>query len=46
MLDILALSSSGLVVGGGLNDFFDSGTWQVIRNLALFFVAVFWAATA
>ena len=46
MQDILALSSSGLVVGGGLNDFFDSGTWQVIRNLSLFFVAVFWAATA
>ena len=46
MLDILALSSSGLVVGGGLNDFFDSGTWQVIRNLSLFFVAVFWVATA
>ena len=46
MLRILALHSSSLVVGGGLNDFFDSGTWQVIRNLSLFFVAVFWAATA
>jgi hypothetical protein len=31
---------------GGVNDFFDSGTWLVIRNLALFFVAVFWLATA
>jgi len=31
---------------GGFNDFFDSGTWLVIRNLALFFVAVFWLATA
>ena len=46
MQGILAFQSSGLVVGGGLNDFFDSGTWQVIRNLSLFFVAVFWAATA
>ena len=31
---------------GGLNDFFDSGTWFVIRNLTLFFVGVFWLATA
>jgi double zinc ribbon protein len=30
----------------GVNDFFDSGTWLVIRNLALFFVAVFWLASA
>jgi Double zinc ribbon len=30
----------------GVHDFFDSGTWLVIRNLALFFVAVFWLATA
>jgi hypothetical protein len=37
---------STLVVADGLHDFFDSGTWQVIRNLSLFFVAVFWAATA
>jgi hypothetical protein len=28
-----------------VNDFFDSGTWLVIRNLALFFVAVFWLAS-
>ena len=31
---------------GGLNDFFGSGTWLVIRNLTLFFVAVFWLAVA
>src|SRR6266508_6412194 len=30
----------------GLHDFFHSGTWLVIRNLALFFVAVFWLSTA
>ena len=31
---------------GDVRDFFSSGTWLVIRNLALFFVLVFWAATA
>ena len=31
---------------GGVNDFFDSGAWMVIRNLTIFFVAVFWLATA
>ncbi len=30
----------------GVNDFFNSGTWLVIRNLAIFFVAVFWLASA
>ena len=29
-----------------IRDFFDSGTWLVIRNLSLFFVGVFWLATA
>ena len=29
----------------GVNDFFNSGTWIVIRNLAIFFVAVFWLAS-
>jgi hypothetical protein len=29
----------------GVNDFFNSGTWLVIRNLAIFFVAVFWLAS-
>ena len=27
---------------GGVNDFFDSGTWLLVRNLTLFFVVVFW----
>ena len=31
---------------GGVNDFFDSGAWLVIRNLTIFFVVVFWLATA
>jgi hypothetical protein len=31
---------------GDVNDFFDSGTWLLVRNLTLFFVVVFWAATA
>jgi hypothetical protein len=30
---------------GGVNDFFDSDTWLVIRNLGVFFVVVFWLAT-
>jgi hypothetical protein len=30
----------------GVNDFFNSGTWLVIRNLAIFFVVVFWLASA
>ncbi len=29
-----------------VNDFFSSGTWFLIRNLALFFVVVFWLALA
>jgi hypothetical protein len=37
------LAASG---DGGLSDFFDSGTWLVIRNLTIFFVVVFWLAIA
>jgi hypothetical protein len=33
-------------VTASLHDFFSSGTWFVIRNLALFFVVVFWLALA
>ncbi len=29
----------------GVHDFFNSGTWLVIRNMLLFFVVVFWLAT-
>ena len=32
-------------VFNGVNDFFKSGTWLVIRNLAIFLVAVFWLAS-
>ena len=31
---------------GSLHDFFSSGLWQVVRNLAIFFVVIFWLATA
>jgi hypothetical protein len=31
---------------GGVNDFFDSGAWMLLRNLTIFFVAIFWLATA
>ena len=30
----------------GVHNFFHSGTWLVIRNLAIFFVVVFWLSTA
>jgi hypothetical protein len=30
----------------GVHDFFNSGTWTVIRNLLLFFLAIFWLAIA
>jgi len=30
---------------GSTHDFFNSGTWFVIRNLLVFFALVFWAAT-
>ena len=34
----------GGILAASLHDFFSSGTWFVIRNLALFFVFVFWLA--
>ena len=30
---------------GGVHDFFHSSAWYVIRNLAIFFVIVFWVAS-
>ncbi len=30
----------------GMRDFFDSGTWIVARNLAIFFAFIFWLAVA
>jgi Double zinc ribbon len=31
---------------GGVKDFFDSSTWLLIRNVSLFFVVLFWLASA
>jgi hypothetical protein len=42
---ILAASSDDNLFGG-VNDFFDSRTWFLIRNLSLFFLVVFWLAVA
>jgi len=33
-------------VFSGVRDFFDSGTWLLIRNLSFFFLVVFWLAVA
>jgi hypothetical protein len=33
-------------VFGSVRDFFDSGVWIVLRNVALFFLVVFWVASA
>ena len=35
-----------LVADNGIFDFFSHSTWAVIRNLSLFFVAVFWLSVA
>jgi hypothetical protein len=35
-----------VIADNGIFNFLSSGTWAVIRNLTLFFVAVFWLATA
>ena len=42
----LATSHEDDSIFDGLRDFFDSGTWIVVRNLAVFFVLVFWLAVA
>ena len=42
-MTLLAASSSTF---SGVHDFFNSGTWLVIRNLGILFVVVFWAACA
>ena len=34
------------IAAGGFFSFFKSDAWQVIRNLAIFFAAVFWIAVA
>ena len=43
MTDLL-LAASGTF--SSVHDFFNSGTWLVIRNLAIFFAIVFWLAVA
>ena len=43
---IAATTTNNEDLFGGVNDFFDSGAWLVIRNLSLFLVVVFWLATA
>jgi hypothetical protein len=40
----LAASNDSLF--SGFHDFFHSGTWLVMRNLFIFFIVVFWLATA
>ena len=42
---LLAATADEDELFGGVNDFFDSTTWLLIRNLALFFVVIFWVAT-
>jgi succinate dehydrogenase hydrophobic anchor subunit len=44
-MTLLAADSGNNGLFDGVHDFFHSGTWLVIRNLLLFFVAVFWLAT-
>jgi hypothetical protein len=43
--DTITTTGNGDVLDG-VTDFFHSGTWLVIRNLAILFVAVFWLASA
>jgi hypothetical protein len=40
------LGASNNSLFGGFHDFFHSGTWLVMRNLFIFFIVVFWLATA
>jgi hypothetical protein len=34
------------IIASGAFDFMSTGTWAIVRNLALFFIAVFWLAVA
>ena len=50
-MSFVAAASNGADNGNngffdGVHDFFNSGTWLVIRNLALLLVVVFWLSTA
>jgi Double zinc ribbon len=44
-VDVIVAASVDFVADGFFA-FFKSGTWEVIRNLAIFFAAVFWLAIA
>ena len=44
MLALVAAQNDS--VFSGVRDFFNSGTWLLVRNLSLFFVVVFWLAVA
>ena len=43
---IIAATTTNDDLFGGVNDFFDSDAWLILRNLTIFFVVVFWLATA
>jgi hypothetical protein len=43
---ILAATTTNDDLFGGVNDFFESDAWLILRNLTIFFVVVFWLATA
>ena len=45
MTNLLAASRNDDDLFGGVNDFFDSGTWLVVRNLSLFLLVIFYVAT-
>jgi hypothetical protein len=42
---LAATSDSSNGFFDGVHDFFHSGTWYLIRNLLIFFVAVFWVSS-
>jgi hypothetical protein len=43
---LIAQSEDDSDAFGGVKDFFDSEIWLLIRNITLFFVVVFWLASA
>ena len=42
---LLAQTTTDDDLFAGIRDFFDSDNWLLVRNLTLFFLAIFWAAT-
>ena len=45
-MELAATTDTGKSFVDSLKDWFHSGQWYLIRNMVLFFVAVFWLATA